>query len=116
MAKKAKKLQESALIEKYTYKIHYSSEDECFIGRCAEFPSLSAIGKNQAKALNEIMSVVQESVNWMIEDGEVLPTPLSDQKFSGKILVRVSPEKHRELSEEAQFNNISMNQFIANKL
>ncbi len=38
--------------DKYTYRVMWSDEDEEFIGLCAEFPSLSWLGKTSSGALN----------------------------------------------------------------
>lgn len=104
------------LADRYAYKVFYSEDDEAFVATCAEFPSLSAIAESRDKAMKEISKVVIDSLKWMQEDGDELPSPIALGKFSGKIHLRVSPEKHRELALEAQFNHISMNQLIANKL
>jgi predicted HicB family RNase H-like nuclease len=100
----------------YAYKVFYSQDDEAFIATCAEFPSLSGIGNTREMALNEITNVVISTLEWMGEDKEEFPTPIALDKYTGKILLRISPEKHRELALEAHFNHISMNQLIANKL
>ncbi len=42
------------LIEKYTYRIEWSEEDNTHISRCLEFPSLAAHGDTAEKALKEI--------------------------------------------------------------
>ncbi|WP_209746814.1 MULTISPECIES: toxin-antitoxin system HicB family antitoxin [Micrococcaceae] len=34
----------------------------------------------------------------VIQNGEEVPVPLSEQKFSGNLRVRVSPETHRHLA------------------
>jgi predicted HicB family RNase H-like nuclease len=46
---------------------------------------------------------------------ETPPEPLSIQKFSGKLLVRVPPEQHRELAMEAAEQGVSMNRLISRK-
>jgi predicted HicB family RNase H-like nuclease len=52
----------------------------------------------------------------MVKSKETPPEPLSLQQFSGKILVRVPREQHRELAMEAAEQGISMNRLISRKL
>jgi len=52
-------------IEKYTYRIEWSEDDNCHVARCLEFPSLAAHGDTIEEALREIEYVVAESVKWM---------------------------------------------------
>ena len=45
-----------------------------------------------------------------------LTRPLSDRKYSGKFMVRVPPEVHRQLTIEAQEQKVSLNRLISAKL
>ena len=64
-------------VEDYSYRVFWSEEDGCFIGKVAEFQSLSAHGETEEEALKEIKFVVQASLEWMMEDSEPIPKPLS---------------------------------------
>lgn len=103
-------------IEKYTYRIEWSEEDQVHIARCLEFPSLSAHGDTIEKALKEIKFVVGETIKWMEEESEPIPEPLGVKKFKGHLTLRTSPEKHRELAIRSIEQGISINQFILSKL
>ena len=50
------------LIDKYTYRVEWSEEDETHIAKCLEFPSLMAHGNTSIEALNEIEKVVTEAI------------------------------------------------------
>lgn len=43
----------------YTYTVEYSEEEGAFVGRIAEFPSLTAQGETPAAALSEIKFAVE---------------------------------------------------------
>jgi predicted HicB family RNase H-like nuclease len=103
-------------LSKYTYRIDWSEEDNCFLGRCLEFPSLAAHGDTREEALREIQLVVFESVKWMIEEREELPVPLSIRNYSGKISLRIPPETHKRLSIEAAEEKVSLNQHLTSLL
>ena len=102
-------------VSKYSYNIEYDPDDNIFIARCAELPTLAAHGDTQEKAFEEIKNVVCASLEWIEEDGESIPEPLSLQRFSGEFRVRMSPEIHRRIATEAKLQGVSMNQFILSK-
>lgn len=104
------------LTNKYSYNIEFDADDNVYIAKCAELPTLSAHGKTGEQALKEIKIVVLETLNWMQEDGEQIPEPFSLCQFSGEFRVRMPPEKHRKIAIESSLQGVSMNQFIVNKL
>ena len=100
----------------YVYSVVWSEEDEAFIGRVLEFPSLAAHGSTQAKALNEIRSVVEHTFEDLLESGEEVPEPLNKRPYSGKLVVRLPKYLHRQLAIEAAEEGVSLNQLISTKL
>lgn len=102
--------------EKYTYRVIWSEEDQEHVGLVAEFPSLSWLAPSPGEALNGITKLVAEVLVDMAKTKEAPPTPLSLQEYSGKLLVRVPPEQHRELAMEAAEQGVSMNRLISKKL
>lgn len=100
----------------YAYRVIWSEEDQEHVGLCAEFPSLSWLSDNPAKALEGIMALVEEIITEMTASGEPIPEPFSKKKFSGKIAARVTPIVHRRLALEAAEEGISMNRLISAKL
>ena len=103
-------------IEKYTYRLTWSEEDNEYVGLCVEFPSLSFLAKSRKAALSGIEALVDDVVHDMIKNKEDVPEPLAVREYKGKIAVRVSPDLHRELSVEAAEQNISLNRLISQKL
>jgi predicted HicB family RNase H-like nuclease len=100
----------------YLYSVVWSEEDEAFIGRVLEFPSLVAHGSTQAKALSEIRSVVQFAFEDLRDSGEEVPEPLNKRPYSGKLNVRLPKYLHRQLAIEAAEEGVSLNQLISTKL
>jgi len=103
-------------LDKYTYRIEWSEEDQVHIGRCLEFPSLAAHAKSAEKALKEIEIIVHETIKWMLEEKEQVPEPYGLKKFKGNLTLRVSPEMHRYLAIRSAEENVSINQYILSKL
>lgn len=100
----------------YLYSVVWSEEDEVFIGRVLEFPSLAAHGSTQAKALSEIRSVVEHAFEDLRDSGEEVPEPLNKRPYSGKLNVRLPRYLHRQLAIEAAEEGVSLNQLISTKL
>jgi predicted HicB family RNase H-like nuclease len=94
----------------------WSEEDAQCVGLCAEFPSLSHLAATPEKALRGIRKVVAEVIEDMAASGESIPEPLSSRQFSGKFMVRVPPEVHRQLAMEAAEEQISLNRLVSAKL
>lgn len=100
----------------YIYSVVWSADDEAFIGRVLEFPSLAAHGSTQAKALSEIRAVVQHAFEDLQDSGEPVPEPLHKRPYSGTLNVRLPKYLHRQLAIEAAEEGVSLNQLIATKL
>ena len=103
-------------IDYYTYRVTWSVDDNEFVGSCVEFPSLSWLAPEPEAALHGIRKVVDEVVTDMKSTGEAVPEPLSTKKYSGRFMVRIPPELHRELAMEAQEAGISLNRLTSDLL
>ena len=103
-------------IDRYAYRVIWSEEDAQCVGLCAEFPSLSWLAPTPEKALRGIRKMVADAVKDMKANGESLPKPLCSRRYSGKFMVRVPPEVHRQLALEAAEEDISLNRLISAKL
>lgn len=101
---------------RYTFRVEWSEEDQLFIGRCLEFPSLGAHGDSPIKALKEIMAATDLAIEEMRSNGEEVPEPLSIRKFNGKILLRVPPAVHKDLTRESAEAGVSLNQLLVSKV
>jgi predicted HicB family RNase H-like nuclease len=102
--------------EFYTYRVIWSEEDQEHVGLCAEFPSLSYLDRNMSKALTGINNLVIDVIKDLLENGEPVPEILSKKEYSGKFLMRIPPEKHRELAIKAAEEKVSLNRYASAKL
>ena len=100
----------------YTYRVTWSEEDREHVGQCAEFPSLSWLATSPEAALRGIRKVVAEVVEDLKTNGEAIPEALASRHFSGKFMVRVPPEVHRQLAVEAAEAGVSLNRLASAKL
>lgn len=103
-------------VDRYTYRVTWSEEDQEYVGLCVEFPSLSWLDKSPEKALAGIRKVVSDVVFDMTAAGDPRPQPIATRRYSGKFMVRVTPETHRSLAVQAAEAGVSLNRFIASRL
>ena len=100
----------------YTYRVTWSAEDNEYVGLCAEFPSLSWLSITPEEALKGIRKVVSDVTKDMKSNGEAIPDPMANKHYSGKFMVRVPPEVHRELTIKAAEAGVSLNRLASAKL
>jgi predicted HicB family RNase H-like nuclease len=104
------------MIDKYCYTVSWSEEDEAYIGRVSELPSLAAHGDTRETALQEISQLVEYVLKDLEESGEAIPEPFATRQFSGRFNVRIGKSLHRALAVEASRQGISLNQLVIQKL
>ena len=103
-------------VEHYAYRVLWSAEDGEYVATVAEFPSLSWLHTNQAKALRGLVELVAEVVADLEANGEPVPEPIAERRFSGKFNVRVPESLHRELALAAAQEGVSLNRLISDRL
>jgi predicted HicB family RNase H-like nuclease len=103
-------------VDRYTYRVTWSEEDNEYVGLCAEFPSLSLLEGSPEAALKGIRSLVKKVVADLERNKEAVPEPISTRPYSGKFMVRVPPEVHRLLAIQAAESGVSLNRLVSSKL
>lgn len=46
------------------------------------------------------------------EDGQEIPLPRTEEKYSGKFVIRIAKYLHRKLTEQAKKEDVSLNQYV----
>ena len=100
----------------YTYRVTWSTEDEEYVGLCAEFPSLSWLAATPESALKGIRKTVESVIQDMKNNNEEIPQPIASKNYSGKFMVRVPPEVHRNLAIQAAESGVSINRLVSSRL
>ena len=103
-------------IEHYAYRVLWSAEDGEFVATVAEFPSLSWLHTDQAKALRGLVNLVADVVADLVASGDPVPDPITERRFSGKFNVRVPESLHRELALSAAQEGVSLNRLVSDRL
>jgi len=102
--------------DRYTYRVTWSEDDKEYVGLCTEFPSLSWLSSTPETALKGIRKLVAETVADMESNNEIVPEPIAYRQYSGKFMVRVPPDVHRNLAIQAAESGISLNRVVSSKL
>ena len=100
----------------YTYQVTWSANDGEHVATCLEFPSLSWLAATEVDALRGICDLVRDGIEDLRANDEAVPEPLADRQYSGKFMVRTTPEVHRRLAIEATVAGASLNRYVNAKL
>ncbi|MDC7125807.1 MAG: toxin-antitoxin system HicB family antitoxin [Spirochaetales bacterium] len=95
--------------EKYSFKVHYSEEDEGYIAECPEFSGLSAFGETPSEAIQEAEIALELFIETYEEEGKELPKPNLTKEYSGQIRVRLPKSLHARLAGMAEDEGVSLN-------
>jgi antitoxin HicB len=95
-----------------------TDEDGVFLASVPELEGCFAEGDSAGEALTNLEQVLKEWLEIALADEVPTPSPrrLRDTDYSGRFSVRVPRSLHRELSEWASEEEISLNQLISTVL
>ncbi|BDD86866.1 type II toxin-antitoxin system HicB family antitoxin [Desulfofustis limnaeus] len=99
-------------MDKYTYRVTWSEEDQAYVATCLEFPSLSWLDASYEQALSGIRRTVADVLSDMEKSGERSPVPFATRKYSGNYRLRMPANLHKQLTIEAAEQEISLNRLI----
>ncbi len=102
--------------DRYTYREEWSEEDGAYVARCLEFPSLAAHGPTPEASLAELRAVVAVVVDDLTAEGAEIPEPLGTRAYSGKLVLRIPKDLHREATIRAAEEGVSLNQYLVTRL
>ena len=99
----------------YTVEI-FLDEDDDWLARLEEIPSISAFADSPEKALAELEVAWELAKESYLANGEEIPTAPSRRKYSGQFNIRIDKRLHRALAIEAARVGLSLNALVAKKL
>jgi antitoxin HicB len=88
---------------------------EYWVARVAELPHCMIDGATAEEAVREIEEVKLDWLRSCLERGVKIPLPVPDE-FSGQIRLRIPPSIHKQLSNLASLEHVSLNQLMSNIL
>ncbi len=112
---KIKKIKDLDYYDSLPYSIALEPWDDGYgaywVARVVELPYCAIHGDTPEQALEEIKAVKREWLETSLELGNNIPQPVS-REYSGQIRLRLSPTLHKLLSERANIEDISLNQYM----
>jgi predicted HicB family RNase H-like nuclease len=97
--------------DKYLKIVEWSEEDSCYIGTCPGLINGGIHGENEAKVYEELCQVVSEAVELYQTDGRPLPAATANKQYSGRFVLRVGSDLHKEVSIRAAQVGESLNSY-----
>ncbi len=91
----------------YAARIEYSDEDQCLVGHIA---GINDVVGFHGDSVAELRAAFEEAVEDYLEACEKLNRP-PQKPYSGKLMLRVSPEIHAAVAAAAEVNGKSINQW-----
>ena len=96
----------------YAARIEYSDEDKCFVGHIAGIRDVVGF---HGESVDKLRAAFEEAVDDYLETCD--RAGLSPQRpYSGKVMLRLSPELHAEIAMKAQASGKSLNQWATETL
>ena len=99
------------LSDRYLKIVEWSEEDHCYVGTCPGMMLGGIHGDNETKVYQELCQAIEEWIKIHEEDGKPLPEPTAQKEYSGKFVVRVGKELHKELAIDALREGQSLNSY-----
>lgn len=106
----------NAKAKAYMKVVEWSEEDGCFIGSAPPLIGQCCHGDTEEDVYRQLAVIADEWVEDMERCGEPLPEASASRKYSGKFIVRVSPEIHRALTIRAMLERQSLNAYVEEAL
>lgn len=102
--------------DRYLKIVEWSEEDSCYIGTCPGLFLGGIHGDNEGEVYRELCEAVEEWIEIHVADGKPLPEPTAGREYSGKFVLRVGEDLHRELTLKALREGMSLNSYCIRKL
>ena len=102
--------------DRYLKIVEWSKEDRCYVGTCPGLMLGGIHGDDEAKVYAELCHAVEEWIAIHEADGMKLPEPTAGKDYSGKFVVRVGKDLHRELAVNALREGVSLNSYCSKVL
>jgi len=99
------------LSDRYLKIVEWSEEDQCYVGTCPGLMRGGIHGNDETKVYRELCQAVEEWIAIYEEDGDPLPPATASKEYSGKFVVRIGKELHKDLAILALREGVSLNSY-----
>jgi predicted RNase H-like HicB family nuclease len=96
--------------------ILYPDQEGGYVAQIKDLPGCLTQGETLDETIANINEARELWIETAYEAGDEIPLPSTDDTYSGKLLLRMPKSLHRRLAEEADRENVSLNQYIVSVL
>jgi len=100
----------------YQINIAFDSRDKIYVARVPELEHCHTHGATPEEALANAKEAIELWIETAEKRRRPVPEPLSRKRFSGKFVLRTSPDLHAALAKQALQRGKSMNELAAELL
>jgi predicted HicB family RNase H-like nuclease len=100
------------LYQGYAARIEFSSEDECFVGHIAGIKDVIGF---HGETVSELKAAFEDAVTDYLETCRAVGKA-PQKPYSGKLMLRMSPEIHAAVATAAELKGQSINQWASDAL
>ena len=97
--------------DRYLKIVEWSDEDQCYIGRSPGLMLGGIHGDDEVQVYRELCEAVEEWIEIHQQDGKPLPPYTAPKEYSGKFMLRLTPELHERLAIRALIEGDSLNNY-----
>ena len=90
----------------------YTAQEGGFVAEHRDLPGCLTQGETVEEALDNLAAARRLWISTAVEHGDEVPSPVTDERFGGRVLVRMPRSLHRSLVEAAARDGVSLNQLI----
>lgn len=101
------------MVNKYSFNIEWSEEDQEYVATSPSFPTLIAFGRTEEEALAEGKTALKGFIETCRTNNITLPDSHVRETFSGKLQLRLVKSLHRLAARFAAAEGVSLNTYIA---
>ena len=102
--------------DRYLKIVEWSEEDKCYLGTCPGLMLGGIHGDDEMKVYRELREAVDEWIAIHQADEAPLPPATAGKEYSGKFVVRVGKELHKQLAVAALRRGGSLNAYCVHVL
>ena len=92
------------------------SSGHYFFGKVLELDGCMSHGDTPDELNKNIRDAMKSYIEALLEWGEPIPVPVSENSYSGKFNLRIPSSLHQRLAIEAKKEGVSLNQYALYKL
>lgn len=97
---------------KYSVTLYPDAEQGGYVAEIKDLPGCFTQGETLEETMTNINEARELWIETAYEAGDNIPLPSTDDNYSGKLMLRMPKSLHRRLSETAEREGVSLNQYI----